>query len=215
MKELSEKELEDQYRNLKMTDVPDLWESIERNLAPKKPQKAKKTVPNRLVVPLAAAVAVAVLLVPVTGVLRQSGAGENMAYENFTGGSSDAADVSDSVTMPAEEQTESPENDAQASRPEDGENQSQMELTVLVEQVRETDGGLALQAQVVEAGDSGYQPGNQLCIVCENGENSYQKEDFQGTLCLRVEKHPAGIPGCHAAGTGKGEEALRLLEILP
>lgn len=35
MKEFSEKELENAYRNIKMMEVPDMWEEIERNLAPK------------------------------------------------------------------------------------------------------------------------------------------------------------------------------------
>lgn len=36
MKEFSEKELEEAYKNVKMMEVPDMWEEIERNLAPKK-----------------------------------------------------------------------------------------------------------------------------------------------------------------------------------
>ena len=41
MRELSEKELELEYKNLKLTDIPDMWENIERNLAPKNPVKAQ------------------------------------------------------------------------------------------------------------------------------------------------------------------------------
>lgn len=36
MREFSEKELEEKYKDLKMQDIPDMWEDIERNLAPKK-----------------------------------------------------------------------------------------------------------------------------------------------------------------------------------
>lgn len=39
--EFSEKELQDNYKNLKMMEVPDMWDEIERNLAPKKKKKRK------------------------------------------------------------------------------------------------------------------------------------------------------------------------------
>lgn len=76
--ELSEKYLTSNYRNIKMTDVPPMWEEIERNLAPKKPRRA---IPLRRLASLAAVVLAVLILVPVLYVLRQ-GQGKKMSQSD-------------------------------------------------------------------------------------------------------------------------------------
>ncbi len=44
MKELSEKELEKYYKELRMTDVPPMWDEIERNLAPKEKREPSEVI---------------------------------------------------------------------------------------------------------------------------------------------------------------------------
>ncbi len=195
MRELSEKELEDEYRNLKMTDVPDMWKSIERNLAPK---KQKKVIPIRPIASLAAVVAVVLLLVPVVRSIRQSKSGD-MAYENSAADNSVNSATSNDGWGETEEQTND-QAQAEEDIEEEQEAQSQVTLMVLIQQVQEAENGLLILAEVTEAEDSGYQPGEQLHISYEYDEKAYQKEDFQGTLRLRLQKE---------------EENLKLLEILP
>lgn len=195
MRELSEKELEDEYRNLKMTDVPDMWKSIERNLAPK---KQKKVIPIRPIASLAAVVAVVLLLVPVVRSIRQSKSGD-MAYENSAADNSVNSATSNDGWGETEEQTND-QAQAEEDTEEEQEAQSQVTLMVLIQQVQEAENGLLILAEVTEAEDSGYQPGEQLHISYEYDEKAYQKEDFQGTLRLRLQKE---------------EENLKLLEILP
>ena len=207
MRELSDKELEDEYRDLKMTDIPDMWESIERNLAPKKP---KKVIPIRTIASLAAVVAVVLLLAPVVRSIRQS---EDMADANSAAENSVNSATSNDSWGETEQQTNEQaqaEEDTEEEQEESGqgtaehsealEEQSQVTLTVLIQQVQEADNGLLILAEVTEAEDSGYQPGEQLHISYEYDEKAYQKEDFQGTLRLRLQKE---------------EENLKLLEILP
>lgn len=88
MKELSEKELENEYKDLKMTDVPDMWADIERNLAPKEskepddskpsgedlklvPIRMKNRIPIKKIASMAAVVAAVLLLVPVAHVIQK------------------------------------------------------------------------------------------------------------------------------------------------
>ena len=41
MRKMSEKEIEKIYKDLKLTDIPDLWDNIEGNLAPKSKRTPK------------------------------------------------------------------------------------------------------------------------------------------------------------------------------
>lgn len=96
MREFSEKEIEEKYKDLKMMNVPDMWEDIERNLAPKnvefknvesknaesqmteKKADNKKAVGSRgkripigRIASIAAVLAVVLLAVPVWNMIRQ------------------------------------------------------------------------------------------------------------------------------------------------
>ncbi len=61
MKEFSEKELEDQYKNWKMMDVPPMWEEIEKKLAPKE-KRVPASVGKRKRVPMRRMAAAAAIL---------------------------------------------------------------------------------------------------------------------------------------------------------
>ncbi len=135
MRELSEKELELEYKNLKLTDIPDMWENIERNLAPKNPVKAeqikegiqkkkpekqqaeaeiqqkKKVVPIRRISSIAAAVAVVLLLVPVANVVMSGGKSEDAAANQEEA----IADMSEGVKESATESMSYPETEADTS----------------------------------------------------------------------------------------------------
>lgn len=87
--EFSEKYLTSNYRNIKMTDVPPMWEEIERNLAPKKP---KKVIPVRRLASLAAVVLAVLILVPVLYVLRQ-GQGKKSASDSGFNSAAQMEDV--------------------------------------------------------------------------------------------------------------------------
>lgn len=69
MREFSEKELQEEYKNLKMTEIPDMWDDIERNLAPKK----KKVISLRVLGSVAAVFAAVILIGPVLHVIQQGG----------------------------------------------------------------------------------------------------------------------------------------------
>lgn len=95
MREFSEKELELKYKDEKLMEIPDLWENIERNLAPKniKPECEQKKTSNKVVevrsrkkadtkgisvrkiASIAAAVAVVILLGPTVYVIQQAKGG--------------------------------------------------------------------------------------------------------------------------------------------
>lgn len=120
MKELSEKELELEYKNLKMMDVPDMWADIERNLAPKNPvrsEQKKKAIPIRRISSIAAAVAVVLLLIPAANVVMSGGKAGDAAANQTT---ESAADISEGMEESAAESVTYPEMESNTSTEEEG-----------------------------------------------------------------------------------------------
>ena len=216
MRELSEKELEKEYKDLKMTDIPDMWDDIERNLAPK---KKKRVVPIRRIASMAAVVAAVAVLVPVMYVIQQGGK-KNASMDsavNENASMSESADMNGSAGM---------EESFQESSDVYNKMENILQLEIRVQNVEKTEGGLLILATVTdhpdsndsdEAGQSsGYQPGDEIRILYEYEENEsgesdkkedpesgdmgYAEEDFSGILKVLCEKT---------------EENLKLLEILP
>lgn len=121
MREFSEKELEEKYKDLKMLDIPDMWEDIERNLAPKnvesknaesqtteKKANSKKAVRSRRkripigrIASIAAVLVVVLLVVPVWNMIRQGVDGtmksSDCAVDEVTEGFYEAENMTESA----------------------------------------------------------------------------------------------------------------------
>ncbi len=199
MRELSEQELEEQYKEAKMMEVPSMWDKIEGNLAdreriepvPDREQKAKKDIVSfRKRIPVgklaAAAAALAVMFLlasvfkPLVGTLQKED--KSMADQN----KSDKAEQYDSAY-----ENSSSENDSNYHlKP------YAIRITVRVKSVEaETH---QITAEVLEAGESSLLPGDEVLISYAG--SGYEESNFSGVLKLQVEKR---------------SKNFKLIEILP
>ena len=209
MKKMSEKELEDRYREQRMKDVPSMWDEIEKNLAPKE-SASKNTIPFRKRIPVkqlsavAAILVVAVLLVSVLKPLWESAHSEkadmSMEGDNSKWDSQYAEnkELQDSVnsTEPSNENLVQPDMEMEAV----------IQLKVQVKSVQTasenaeqyTGGGFRITAEVLDGGNSSYLPDDEIIIYYYGSD--YGTDDLTGTLTLQLEE---------------SEEILKLLKILP
>ena len=199
MRELSEQELEEQYKEAKMTDVPSMWDKIEGNLAdgervepvPDREQRAKKDIVSfRKRIPVgklaAAAAALAMVLLlasvvkPLGGTLQKND--ESVDYEK----NSDKAE---------------PDASVQGEKSNQADNSYDLKpyacrITVQVKSVEAE--AHQITAEVLEAGESGYLLGDEISVFYAG--SGYEEADFSGVLKLQVEKRA---------------ENFKLIEILP
>lgn len=118
MKKFSEKELEEAYKNIRMMEAPDMWEKIERNLAPKQTETPKEEhmVPfekkkTKVRIYISAAAVVLLLLIPVSYTM-------NMGYQGIKSKGKSDLSQQESADMAVSE--ESSRDIADASGAEDG-----------------------------------------------------------------------------------------------
>ena len=111
MRELSEKELEIEYKNEKLIEIPDMWEDIEGKLAPK---KKKRVIPYGRIAAMAAAVIVMLVLGPVMYYMQQGGDksmnnsyDQEGVYDTYSDTCSDAITGDDSLECDEDNEEES------------------------------------------------------------------------------------------------------------
>lgn len=192
MKDLSEKEIEKEYKEIKMAEIPDLWDDIEKKLPPR---RRKSGIRPRHLISMAAAAAVLVLLVPVLHVIRQ---GEKVGYDSSA--VNESAETCDSAAR-EEKDGETEKNnivDQESSSPADASDVRQ--LTLQVQMVEETGEGMRIYGTVVESETGEGSVGKKVTVLYEYDENAYTREDFSGVLTI----------SCVSDG-----ETVKLLEILP
>lgn len=219
--EFSENYLTSNYRNIKMTDVPPMWEEIERNLAPRKP---RKVIPLRRLASLAAVVLAILILVPVLYVLQQ-GQGKKMSQSD--GGFNSEAQMEDVDKMESDGNEEelyievSKDSDEASGAAKDQGAQSSgesdiaepeaeeltgpeardiLQLQVQILEARTEEGQLLIIAKVLGASEVGWPKGEIVTLTCDEGK--YDLTDFQGTMSLEVIME-------------KEENIFKILEILP
>lgn len=219
--EFSENYLTSNYRNIKMTDVPPMWEEIERNLAPRKP---RKVIPLRRLASLAAVVLAVLILVPVLYVLQQ-GQGKKMSQSD--GGLNSEAQMEDVDKMESDGNEEelyievSKDSDEASGAVKDQGAQSSgasdipkteteeltgqeagsiLQLQVQIQEARAEEGQLLIIAKVLGASEVGWPKGETVTLTCDEGK--YDLTDFQGTMSLEVIME-------------KEENIFKILEILP
>lgn len=199
MNKLSEKELEKYYKELRMTDVPPMWDEIERNLAPKKTDR-KRTIPLWRRIPvkqLSAAAAVLVVALLLASVL---GAPGGSSKEDSVG--ADKSAVSGETLFDECNTQGTKEEKTDFSREEqldpDMNAQSGLQITVCVRSVeplpeqpsgdagQSTDEGFCVIAEVLDGGSSSYLTGDEISIYYYGSD--YQEADFTGTMKLQVEE---------------------------
>lgn len=219
MKEFSEKELEDKYKDWKMMDVPPMWDVIEKNLAPKKIEGSVSIVKKRRfsVRRMAAAAAAVCLLLlwPVLHLAQQgehtksdSGAGENSspeyAWEGETAGGAPEESMDMAENADAEGSIEEDEgmlwSEAAADKADGYEEtvREAFQVEIQVKEVQVLKQGVQVTAWITEQGDGPYQNQEEVTILYEGDE--YGEADFSGILRVRLQKV---------------ETILKLLEILP
>lgn len=212
MRELSEKEMEELYKNAKLTEIPDMWDEIERNLAPKK----KKKSPMKWIAPitsLAAVMLLVLVLIPVIGRIGVSNS-KDMAMENVSGEQSEgtAEEIIGDQSVAENETAGDRFNEAEDSNPQQemmigtpplysqdnvGSNNNVWIATVKILALEETEQGLEILAEVIEEKEDISIEQN-ITIYYE--DDTYEKQAFQGILTIKIEEN---------------EKKLKLLEILP
>ena len=217
------------YKEIKMAEVPDMWEDIERKLAPKAAQEKVKF-PTRRLSFIAAIVAAVLLLGPVITVIQKSALMEKKdvsgVEENNAGRPSHESKPSYDVEKDNAEEGSKPwhdidKNDSDGIDKSDGEMKNEnaplperFELIASILEVRKTEGGFVIQIQVEEgvtAAEEGASSAEEILGISDlkgckleityiADEKGYEAEDFAGTLKLVLQKE------------GKN---IRLMEILP
>lgn len=224
--ELSDKHLMEKYKNLKMTDVPPMWEEIERNLAPK---KLKKVVPFRRLASLAAVFLAVVVLIPVMymiqrgqtkdmnssdgmwadGAAQMDGNNEMEEAANAVGEEKesvleDKIAEDGAVTEKAEADESVPEENVGSLQEFAAEQQMQngslLRLQVEIVDVSQEGNKLVMQAKVLKTANGAYPEGEMISLVYEGTE--YSLAAFKETLYLKVQME-------------REEEIYKILEILP
>lgn len=198
MRELSEQELEEQYKEAKMMEVPSMWDKIEGNLAdrerielvPDREQRAKKDIVSfqkRIPVGKLAAAAAALAVVLLLASMVQPLAGMIQLNEkSVADGKSDKAELDASIQ---DERLDGEDNsyDLKAYA---------IQITVQVKSVEAE--AHQITAEVLEAGESSYLPGDEISVSYAG--SGYEEADFSGVLKLQVEKRAGNF---------------KLIEILP
>lgn len=213
MKEYSEKELEDEYRNCKLQDIPDLWDGIEANLAPKK-RKRGRQISFRPAATMAAAVLVLLVAAPVAAnALKFSKVGNDSAAQMSGSGMDNNAASADGEkaadTVPREQlDWEGQEESLDSDSPSAVESASMVpkEQGIVEVQVLEAwqeAGAIRVRASLLEETERGGMPtdsqaGDIVTFIYE-GED-YETSDFSGVLTLSYVKE---------------ENKFKILEILP
>ena len=206
MRELSEKEIEIEYRDVKLTDIPDMWNDIERNLAPK---RRKRVIPVRRIASMAAVVAAVILLIPVASVVLQSEKG-NMDANDGMGEdvNQEMMDAENNMASDESEQKAEDNNEDSAANGDDGSEQEDvgpnepdglkdivLQLEVEIHKAAERGKGIIIAATVADIlNDSSegvqdfYEIGEEVVIIYEYDELGYTIEDFTGNLVIACEE---------------------------
>lgn len=217
MKKFSEKEIEESYKKEKMTDIPDLWEKIEGNLAPRE-RTGKGHRSFAWVSGLAAVLAIVLLTVPMWqlfsgGTKSDSGAPMEMAdiAKDESEGSVSLWDENEQMNEGAPSADgEAPSADGEASSADaeepsgNGEGPSgdteefRIRVTLQVAQVQTTMEGFLVTGEILEAEENWFEVGERVTLFYEG--DAYEEETFSGTLRVVIDVE---------------EENLKILEILP
>ena len=198
MNKLSEKELEKYYKELRMTDVPPMWDEIERNLAPRETSR-KSTIPLWRRIPVKQLSAAAAVLVVALLLVSVLGAPGGSSKEDSAG--ADKSVVSGEKLFDECNTQGTKEEKTDFSREEQlelGMNaQSGLQITVCVRSVeplpeqpsgdagQSLDEGFCVIAEVLDGGSS-YLTGDEISIYYYGSD--YQEADFTGTMKLQVEE---------------------------
>lgn len=220
MKEFSEKDLKQLYKEEKMKEIPDLWKKIEENLAPRAQAAETAQKPWEGVVPLKekqgsrrwlaglAVAAVGLLAIPLW-LLQQGGKKEfnenaSMAAEDGMPPDSNMAAGEESADgAPAWEDgaAEAPAEEAansQTTADKAWEEEFHLEAELSVAQVQTTLGGFLVTGEIRSTEANWFEIGEQVTVFYEG--DAYQAEDFSGTIRVLLDVE---------------EENILILEILP
>lgn len=234
MKEFSEKELEELYKDVKLQEIPSMWEDIERNLAPKKPRKVLRF---RHYASAAAVVLVLLLAVPVLQNIRKSDSGENL-YNSSEGAAYDTGASDSSAPESAEYESagmEYPEDViGQDAAPSEAGGESAEEATesdgavpgsgaaekydegVSAENAADKTGvafvQLGIEVQAIQESSEGFVI---TALVTDSGDSSYREQTTLTILYEGTAYRAADISGTFRVKLVQEEKNLKLLEILP
>ena len=235
MKEFSEKELEELYKDVKLQEIPSMWEDIERNLAPKKPRKVLKF---RYYASAAAVVLVLLLAVPVLQNIRKADSGENL-YNSSGGAAYDAGTSDSSAPESAEYESagmEYPEEmiGQDAAPSEAGAEESTEETmegdvadpgsgatgkydeNVSAENATDKAGEASLQLEIEVWAVQETREGLVItALVTDSGDSSYREQTTLTILYEGTAYRAADISGTFRVKLVQEEKNLKLLEILP
>ncbi len=215
MKEFSEKELEDQYKNWKMMDVPPMWDEIEKNLAPKENRVPVSVVKRKRFPVRRMAAAAAILCVLLLGpawyqirkglsVKSESGSVDESVSSDGSWEEAEAGcapeeilDMAESSEAGASEEAVSEEAVNKAEKAE-GVPAPVFQAKIQVKEVQVLEQEVQVTAWIMEPGDGPFKEEEEIVMLYEGEE--YQEADFSGVLHVRLQIE---------------EKNLKLLEILP
>ena len=237
MTEFSEKELEELYKDIKLQEIPSMWEDIERNLAPKKPRKVFKF---RYYASAAAVVFVLLLAVPVLQNIRKAGSdngggdynsSEGAAYD---AGASDSSapelaeyesadtgyqkDMTEQNAAPTEAGTgESAEGSTESGGADPGSGATgkydeELSSESVADKTGEASQQLEIEVQAVRETREGF---TITALVTDSGDSSYREQTTLTILYEGTAYRAADISGILRVKLVQEEKNLKLLEILP
>ncbi len=238
MKELSEKELEKYYKELRMTDVPPMWDEIERNLAPKEKREPseviseneissisekepptvqkeadrKRTIPLWRRIPVKQLSAAAAVLVVALLLVSVLGAPGGSSKEDSAGADkSELLEEKNSVEDRLTGKEEQKTDFSADGQREPGMNeQSGLQVTVCVRTVE------PLPEQ--PSGDAGQSTDQGFCVIAEvldGGSSSYLTGDEISIYYYGSDYQEADFTGTMKLQVEEVNKKINLLKILP